>query len=492
MPQQEHRFLAHIALEVFNKPLMILPSKLDIIMRVLGSRIGLDNAEPVQPHEMAVARQPINPHATIGIGVVPIIGSFVHRNVTAPSGASTYENVGKRFDAALDDPKVDAILLDVDSPGGTVDGAFGLADRIYDARGKKPIYAHINESGYSAGYLLASAANKVLITKTGGAGSIGVRMVHVDQSEFDKKEGVKYTPLYVGERKMDFDPHSPLTEAARAVAMKDLEAVYNMFVETVTRNRGLDVSKVRSSEAGLFMGQDAVDFGLVDQVMSVEEAMSFIVDDVSQNKNKRLARKRAGNKEVKNHMPSLAELKAESPDIYNELMDQAKAEAEGALQAKLAAQKEGFQEQIKSLSGQVEKQNEEILKLQKDNFIRAESDRKARNDSVAETIWVKALSVCDIPEHMHGKVRNMVKTSDHLVDGVLNKEAFEVAVEAEIADWEGRGMKTSIIGSGFTGSTKTGDLTDPAVIAAQKQEQDDDALVEEYLALANGKKGGEK
>lgn len=492
MPQDQ-KFLAHVALEVFNKPLMILPSKLDIIMRVLGSRVGLDGVEPIHPSEISRARQPVRANV-VGIQVVPMIGSFVHRNISAPSGAVTYENVGRNFDAAIKDHEVDAILLDTDSNGGTVEGVFALAEKIFDARDKKPIYAHINEKGFSAGYLLASAAHKVFITKTGGAGSIGVRMVHIDKSEFDKKEGVKYTSLYVGERKNDFDPHTALSQPAMTAAMEDLQEFYNMFVETVARNRGMDINKVKSTEAGLFMGQHAVDIGLADQVMSFEEVIEFIGKDVTENNNKRLARGRAGSKkEVKRNMLTLAGLKAESPDLYQEIMDQAKADVEGPLQAKFVAQKESLQEQISDLKGKLEAQSSEVLKLQKENFIRAENERKSRNDSTAETIWIKALSACDIPTHMHEKVRKMVKVSDHLVEGVLDETNFNASVASEISDWEGRGMKNSVIGSGFTGSIKMGDFTDPMQLSAKKQEEADDAWCDEMLELAERtKKGGEK
>lgn len=491
---QNQRFLPHIAMEIFNKPLMVLPSKLDAIMYVLGPRIGLGNDTLVaQPADMAKAREPVR-SSFVNIGIVPVIGSFVHRNVSAPSGAVTYEDLRNNFQAAEDNPKIDAILLDIDSNGGTVEGVFATAEKIYKGRGNKPVYAYINEKGFSAGYLIASAAQKIFITPTGGAGSIGVRMVHVDQSEFDKKEGIKYTSLYVGDRKNDFDPHAALSEPAMENAMSELRELYGMFAETVARNRGMDVQKVRSTEAGLFMGQHAVDNGLADQVMCLEEVMAFIAKDVTGNNNNRLARGRAGNKkEVKRNMLTLAELKAESPDLYSQIMDQAKAEVEGSLQAKFIAQKESFQEQISSLTGKLEEQSNEVLKLQKQDWIRSENERMTRNETAAETIWIKALSACDIPEHMHAKVKKMVKASDHLSEGVLDEGAFKASVDSEIADWEGRGMKTSVIGSGFTGSTKAGDLTDPEHISAKKQEEADDAWVDDMLALGGQvKKGGEK
>lgn len=471
--------LQHIAMQIFNAPLMIRSQELDVIMEVLGNKQSMSSS-------MFVDREPVISEQ-LSISVVPIIGPLMHRS--SWWGAS-YQGIRMDLKNAIEDPDTGAILLDIDSPGGVVDGAFALAEDIYEANQIKPIYAYVNENCYSAAYLFASASSKIFLPTTGSVGSIGVRMVHVDITEWDKEMGIKYTPLFMGERKNDFDPHSTLSEPAKKAAMNDLGELYELFCSTVANYReGLSIQEAKATEAGLYMGQSAVDAHLADQVVNFEGAIQSIMEDVAVTNN-RLARGRAGKpKEVS--IMTLAEFQAESPDLYKELMDQAKAKVEAALQAKFDAQEETFQGQITSLKGEVETVKEKSLNLEKDNFIRAQNSVKKSNEDSAEKIWVKALVNCDIPERMHEKVRGMIKASAHLADdGTLDEGAFKEAVDAEIADWEGKEMTTAILGTGFQG--KTGENPDPDKEAEAKLEAEDDKWVDEMLELSGQtKEGGE-
>ncbi len=274
---------SEIAFRLYNTPLMILPSKLDVIVQALA---GGD-----LPRGRSSERQ--RPSTTDRISVIPLHGVFAHRGWW-PFGA-TYAEVGAMLHEALDSD-TSAILLDIDTPGGVVAGVLDLGDEIHASQ--KPVYAFVNESGYSAGYLLASSAKKVFLPRTGGVGSIGVRMIHVDQSELNKKTGIKVTNLFVGERKVDFDPHSPLSKEAQEAAMKELREIYDLFADTVARNRGMTVQAVKGTEAALYMGQHAVEAGLADQVMTFDEAIAFIVEDVAATgKTSKSARGAIGGKE---------------------------------------------------------------------------------------------------------------------------------------------------------------------------------------------------
>ncbi|MCG7878652.1 MAG: S49 family peptidase [Candidatus Thiodiazotropha endolucinida] len=192
-------------------------------------------------------------------------------------GIGSYEVLEDQFLSAVDDPDVIGILLDIDSPGGEVSGLFDLADLIYAARDDKPIWAVANDDAFSAAYALASAAEKVFVTRTGGVGSIGVIASHVDQSAFDEKLGVKYTTVFAGGRKNDFDPHNELTSEATALLQTEINRLYQLFTKTVARNRGLSEAKVTGTEAGLFFGNDAVNAGLADGVMTFSDALQEMV-----------------------------------------------------------------------------------------------------------------------------------------------------------------------------------------------------------------------
>lgn len=272
--------LPHLAARLFGVPLAIHRPKLDVILSVLGVRIGLaDLAAPVA-YTPAV-RAPGPPSGKVA--VIPIHGTLVRRTsgIEAESGLTSYTGIAAQLDAALASPEVAAILLDIDSPGGESGGVFDLADRIRAASQVKPVWAVANDMAFSAAYALASAATRVFVARTGGVGSIGVIAMHVDQSVKDAQDGVRYTAVFAGERKNDLNPHEPISNEAHAVLKAEVDRVYDLFVETVARHRGLDAGTVRATEAGLFFGPDAVATGLADAVGSLDDALTQLTQSLS-------------------------------------------------------------------------------------------------------------------------------------------------------------------------------------------------------------------
>lgn len=272
--------LPHVAARLFGAPLLIHRPKLDVILAVLGPRVGLtDLAAPAgyTPPERSPSR------ANAKVAVIPIHGTLVRRTIglEAASGLTSYASIGEQIDAALANPGVAAILLDVDSPGGESGGVFDLADRIRAAAQAKPVWAVANDMAFSAAYALASAATKVFVSRTGGVGSIGVIAMHVDQSEKDAQDGVRYTAVFAGDRKNDLNPHEPISDEAHAFLKAEVNRVYGLFVETVARHRGIEPSAVRDTEAGLFFGQAAVAMGLADAIGTFDVALSQLLDSVS-------------------------------------------------------------------------------------------------------------------------------------------------------------------------------------------------------------------
>ena len=276
--------LPHVAARLFGAPLLIHRPKLDVILAVLGSRVGLlELAAPADPLSTSppVSHAPAN--ADPSIAVVPIHGTLVRRTVglEAASGLLSYSAIAAQLDAALADPDIAAILLDVDSPGGESGGVFDLADRIRAAAAVKPVWAVANDAAFSAAYALASAASRVFVPRTGGVGSIGVIAMHVDQSMRDAQEGVRYTAVFAGARKNDLSPHEPISGVAHAFLQGEVDRVYGLFTETVARHRGLSADAVRATEAGLFFGQDAIAAGLADVLGSFDDALAQLADSVS-------------------------------------------------------------------------------------------------------------------------------------------------------------------------------------------------------------------
>ena len=272
--------LPHLAARLFGVPLAIHRPKLDVILSVLGARVGLaDLAAPVG--YTPAARAPGPPSGKVA--VIPIHGTLVRRTsgIEAESGLASYTGIAAQLDAALASPEIAAILLDIDSPGGESGGVFDLADRIRAASEVKPVWAVANDMAFSAAYALASAATRVFVARTGGVGSIGVIAMHVDQSVKDAQDGVRYTAVFAGERKNDLNPHEPLSDAAHVVLKTEVDRVYELFVETVARHRGLEADAVRATEAGLFFGPDAVATGLADAVGSLDDALTQLTQSLS-------------------------------------------------------------------------------------------------------------------------------------------------------------------------------------------------------------------
>ena len=272
--------LPHMAARLFGAPLMIHRPKLEVILAVLGPRIGLPQA--TVPNDAIPDRS--LPLGATGIAVLPIYGTLVRRTVglEAESGLASYQGLAAMLDAAVADPTIAAILLDIDSPGGESGGVFDLADRVAAAAKRKPVWALANDMAFSAAYAIGSAASRFVVTRTGGVGSIGVIAMHADQSVKDAKDGVRYTTVFAGARKNDLNPHEPISDEAHAFLKNEVERVYGLFVETVACNRGVSADAVRATEAGIFFGTDAVAAGLADAVGTFDTVLADLTDSLSQ------------------------------------------------------------------------------------------------------------------------------------------------------------------------------------------------------------------
>lgn len=267
--------LPHLATRIFDTPLLIAPQKLEVILAVLAPRIGLDIVTPAA----AVGPQPTSRKAfevtPDGIAIIPIEGTLVHKayGLDAASGMRSYVDLQNEIEDAATDPAIKGILLDVDSLGGEVAGIFELADTIYAARSAKPIFAVANANAFSGAYLLASGAQRLYAGQSSGLGSIGVIVTHLDVSANDEQRGFKYTILHAGARKADFNPHVPLSDEARVTIEAELNRTHRMLVKAVARNRGMSESAIRETDAGRYLGDEAIPVGLADHMGTKASAL---------------------------------------------------------------------------------------------------------------------------------------------------------------------------------------------------------------------------
>lgn len=264
--------LPHIAARLYGTPLLLARSKLDVILSVLGDRVGWPEPQSALPMPL-VKSAPLD--APMGIAVIPIYGTLVRRAIglEAASGLTSYGEIAAMIETAVNDPTINGILLEVDSPGGEAGGMFELARQIRAADVVKPIWAIASDSAYSAAYALACSASKLYVTETAGVGSIGVIAMHVDQSVRDAQAGYRYTAITAGDQKNDFSPHEPLDAEAASRLKAEVDRLYGMFVDHVATMRGLEPRFIRSTQAGLYFGADAVNAGLADAEGSFTQAI---------------------------------------------------------------------------------------------------------------------------------------------------------------------------------------------------------------------------
>lgn len=258
----------------------ILPERLAAMLDATGRMVAnLDLSSPDDYQaaiELAAARQSARLRAG-SVARIPISGPIEPKASiwTLLFGGAAVDLIAAQFSEALADRDTSAILLDIDSPGGSVYGVPELARTIRAARGQKPILAVANAEAASAAYYLGSQADEFSITPSGQVGSIGAIYLHTDLTGMAEQQGVKFTIFRSQDRKADANPYEALSEAAAADIQAKVDAYDAMFVRDVARGRGVTVEKVRADfGAGrMMMAREAVRAGLVDREETVEEAL---------------------------------------------------------------------------------------------------------------------------------------------------------------------------------------------------------------------------
>lgn len=283
-----------LASRVFGAPLLMHPAKGRVIAQALAARVGLTSdvtvlsaggrpmagdwydddddkfgreAEPDKGYDLKD-----------GVAVIGVTGTLVHRsNSLRPySGMLGYNAIRTAFLSALDDSAAEAIALLCNSPGGEVSGCFDLVDMIYEARGAKPITAICDDMAFSACYAIASAADSIVVPRTGGVGSVGVITMHADYSQALKGAGIKVEIFQHGDRKSAGTSYRPLSDQDKRETQAEIDSLGNLFDETVARNRGLSVASVREMQARCYTGAAGVSAGLADAVLAPDEAFRVL------------------------------------------------------------------------------------------------------------------------------------------------------------------------------------------------------------------------
>lgn len=273
------------------EPWAILPESLAVVVEIVTRHFSGDKLDPDEvqmrihgakrPDDRVVAAGPGMIPSNPGIksvAVLPLFGTIFPRAnmMTQVSGATSAEMYGKKFDQLVNDPEIGAIVLDVDSPGGQASGIEELSQKIYDARGRKPVVAVANHTMASGAYWIGTAADELVISPSGEVGSIGVIAMHEDISAALEQEGIKVTLLREGKYKGEGNPYEPLSEETRAAFQSRMAEIYDTFVNAVARNRGVEADAVRNGfgEGRMVGASQAVEMGMADQVATLDETIA--------------------------------------------------------------------------------------------------------------------------------------------------------------------------------------------------------------------------
>lgn len=266
------------ALDILNSPWAIYPPKLAEITAVYSARAreeSIDLAAIEAGLGRPLEREAQGYEIRNGVALVPIDGIIAKRMnlLTKISGGVSTELVARDVRQAAADPKVQSIVLVIDSPGGTVDGTQALAAVVAEANGKKPVVAYADGMMASAAYWIGCAADSVVLSgDTTHMGSIGVVASHIDVSRAEEQAGVKTTEIYAGKYKRIASEYAPLSEAGRNYMQSLVDELYSVFVGEVAQYRRTPLQLVldKMADGRLFIGRQAVDAGLADRVSNLD------------------------------------------------------------------------------------------------------------------------------------------------------------------------------------------------------------------------------
>jgi signal peptide peptidase SppA len=186
-----------------------------------------------------------------------------------------YRNIQEALLQAKNDSQISAVLLDIDSAGGSSEALQETALLVRETAKAKPVYAYTQTKMLSAAYWLASQATKVLASPASIVGSIGVVAIHYDMSKKMEKEGIQVTVLRSAESKAVPNVYEPLSEEDKAKLQQNVNNLHEQFVKAVKAARGLS-NEDKWASGRSFSAKEALEFGLVDELVLPFELKSYI------------------------------------------------------------------------------------------------------------------------------------------------------------------------------------------------------------------------
>lgn len=269
----------HVLRAVSSRPWAVHEPMLAIIVDVLTFRAfgGRLTAEEIEGR-IGAARRSTSTEAPRGVARIPVSGVIIPKAgaMDQMSGGTSAEALSRSIRSAAGNPDVSSIVLDIDSPGGAVDGIPELAAVIAQVNEQKPVVAVANTEALSAAYWLASQAGRIVASPSARVGSIGVISAHEDRSGQAEQKGISTTLVTAGKFKAEINPFEPLSDSGRAHLQATVDEFYGMFVKAVAEGRGATEAAVRSGfgEGRVVTATDAMKFGMIDEIATIDQVIS--------------------------------------------------------------------------------------------------------------------------------------------------------------------------------------------------------------------------
>lgn len=260
-----------------------------------------------------------------GIAVIPVHGTLINRFGGSYGFVTGYNFIRQQTAMAAQDPDVMGIVYDHNTYGGEAAGCFECSADITALANGKPTLAVVDSNSYSAGMALAVAADRIVVTPSGGVGSIGVVAMHVSMEKMLEDWGVKITFIHAGKHKVDGNPYEDLPDNVKADMQKSVDASYASFVSLVAGRRGMDEKTVRATEARTYKAEDAKSLGLIDAIATPQAAVLAFLGELS-----------GSTSQPRQKEDSMSDATKPGADSKAPEMEQAKAEAASAERARIS------------------------------------------------------------------------------------------------------------------------------------------------------------
>lgn len=329
----------------------ILPEKLLQIENIIKSHMIGDKLDLKKIEARILAFDGPAPKSSYdivnGSAIIPIRG-VLSNNPSAFEriffDAVSMSKIRDDVKAAIDDPAVTQVVLDIDSPGGTMAGTQETARMIHGMRGNKKIIAHSSGMMASAAYYIGAAADKIYLSGDNVmAGSIGTIYRHIDQSKQNEAEGLTVTEFVSGKFKNAFSENQPLNKERSEYIQAIVDKSFETFAADLCVFRG--IKQEQTGQGRVFLGKDAIEAGLVDGFASLEDIVRGEVAGARPVNQSKIAAQAAQN-EVETM--TLEELKAQFPDVYQSAVAEGKTSVDAEVKT---AYEKGKSDELARVNG---------------------------------------------------------------------------------------------------------------------------------------------